>query len=278
MSYRDLLIGIAGRNAIRIALVLAIAVVAAVGVRALYKQHATSRYETVARAIVAEISLPADIEFHAKIDRVRTFIGEHSSSKMDEIFYSMWNDPERLAEALLSHARGETTELARMECSRRTSLMAMLLRQIGIETRRLDIYDAETLTSHTFLDVFNPESQVWETQDPLYDLYWRDKATGARVTVVIRSDDLDSIEPCDARRCGWESGRIKASKITKFLDFIVVRELAGRRFTLYTLTADADRRYEYRRKSGTFCEVLPKNCRDGFMPVGTFAADAGAAR
>jgi len=46
-----------------------------------------------------------------------------------------------------------------MECSTRTSLMSEILQKLGYDTRVVAVFDTnETLTSHSFLEVMDPET------------------------------------------------------------------------------------------------------------------------
>jgi hypothetical protein len=55
--------------------------------------------------------------------------------------------------------------------------------------------DFDTLRSHTFLEVNNPDSGHWEIQDPDYDIYYVYKATAARVsTSQILLEPLDQFQ------------------------------------------------------------------------------------
>jgi hypothetical protein len=144
---------------------------------------------------------------------------------------------------------------------------------MGLATRRVDVYDAANLRSHTFLEVLNPDTGAWETQDPDYDIYWRRAGSPERVSIAEAAGDLDNVVPCGRTGCRWSiSSRegTRAELLRDYLDFIVVRERASsRRFTVHTARADPAKVYEHRSRTGTFCDVLAKNCRDGLFPIET---------
>jgi hypothetical protein len=49
--------------------------------------------------------------------------------------------------------------------------MMALLARLEYESRRVDLYDEEDIgQQHTFLEVLNPKTGRWETQDPDYDM------------------------------------------------------------------------------------------------------------
>ena len=88
--------------------------------------------------------------------------------------------------AILAHARGTRAEPVPMECASRSNVMGAVLHALGYETRRIALFDTDTenLKGHTFLEVLNPLTGQWESQDPLYDIYWIKKGTSARASVL----------------------------------------------------------------------------------------------
>jgi hypothetical protein len=231
------------------------------------------RFQAAAAEIIGLLELPPDADFHTRSDAVRAFINDHSSHNIDAEFYADWPHPYLMAEKVIAHARGARAAPPHMECSTRTTLMSAILRQMGFATRRIDIYDAGTLRSHTFLEVMNPDTGAWETQDPDYDIYWRRAGSPERVSISEAAGDLDNIVPCGRTSCRWSiSSRegTRAEALRDYLDFIVVRERASsRRYTVHTARADPAKVYEHRSRTGTFCDVLAKNCRDGLFPIET---------
>lgn len=224
-----------------------------------------------AARIVNAAKLESESRFHDRIDRLRLFINTHSKFKIDDEFRANLGRPDRFADAILAHATGASTERAHMDCSSQSNLMALALRSLGYETRQVAVWDthAGRVKGHAFLDVKNPATGEWETQDPLYNLYWRSK-TGQRVSLADAAERLDDIEPCNEQACGWDivsRDGVKAKKMTRFLDIISVKEADGRRFAVYTSRADLDQTYTHKNKHGRFCEIEPKRCKDGFFPI-----------
>ncbi|HXF54198.1 MAG TPA: hypothetical protein VNK52_08750 [Hyphomicrobiaceae bacterium] len=247
-------------------------VAAGLGARAGASWWSERRYEAAAREIVGLIALPPAADFHTKVDAVRAFVNDHSRHVADAEFYADWRTPYVMAEKVVAHARGLRARPAHMECSTRTALVSAVLRAMGFATRRIDIYDAATLNSHSFLEVRNPDTGSWEAQDPDYDIFWRRTSSAERISILEVAGRLDDAVPCGRTGCGWSiSSRegIQAKHVPVYLDFIVVRERApSRRYTVYTEQTDPAKVYTHRARTGTFCEVLAKNCRDGFFPIG----------
>ncbi len=234
---------------------------------------AVARHRAALDAVIELSAISQGGSLHTVSDAVRIFVNDHSQHNIDAEFRADWPYPYIMAEKVAAHAKAERAELAHMECSTRAGLVQAVLRRLGHSTRRIDVYDAHNLESHSFLDVWNADAQRWETQDPAYDLTWRDKRTGARISVAEAAIDLEAIEPCGRSACGWHVASregFKASTLRNYFDFIVVRSpQAGLRYTVFTARATPDKVYQYRDKIGRFCEVMKKNCRDGLYDIAT---------
>jgi hypothetical protein len=226
-------------------------------------------------AVIVEIarSLPARTETDpsATFDEVRTYVNAHSRHLMDAEFASYADDPLAIAEEFLKTVSQKRSDPVHLECSRRTFVMRKILETLGYETREIDLYDNEDLgRQHTFLEVRNPVTRTWETQDPDYDLYWRDRTTTLRTALTLNASDLSEIEPCGRSECGWHivarEGQ-RAMEIKALLDYMVVIGSDARRYTVYSPRVELQATHTYREKFGNFCDVLGKNCRDGFVSI-----------
>src|SRR6266508_567079 len=147
--------------------------------------------------IIALVAIPPHSDFHQTVDTVRIFINDHSQDKVDAAFRAMIGDPIAFADGIIDHARDPSRERVHMECSTRANLMGRVLRRMGYQTRTIAIFKSKgRYASHTFLDVLNPETNAWETQDPDYDIYWTSLPAKARVSLAETADHLDRLEPC----------------------------------------------------------------------------------
>jgi hypothetical protein len=244
-----------------------------------------SALEGYLQEIMPMLNLATGSDFHKRIDRVRAFINDHSIHRMDKEFWATGPHLSAYAAKLIAYARGVSREPVHMECSARSKLMARILRSMGYETRLVAIYNTDTnLQSHTFLEVFNPETQRWETQDPDYDIYWRNKTSGERISLAEAAEVIDNIEPCGRSDCGWsiESREgIKPRKLRDYLDIISIivlppvnahswrwREI---RFALYTSRANLSRTFQWQGRTGTFCDVEAYLCQQGFYDLSRFS-------
>ena len=113
----------------------------------------------------------------------------------------------------------------------------------------------------------NPQTKRWETQDADYDIYWRSKSSGERISLADSAQSVDDIEPCGRSDCGWNHAR-KAEKLIHYLDIIsITAKEKALRFALYTSRAELNRIYSKGQKRGTFCEVEAKRCEHGFYDI-----------
>ena len=244
--------------------------------RAVQTSRAEVELKNAVEEIIELIDLPPSKSFRETVDAVRVFVNDHSRGKMDATFYAMRNDPVAFAKGLIAHARDPSTERVHMECSTRARLMEGILRQMAVETRTIGIFATNgRFSSHSFLDVFNPQSKQWETVDPDYDLYWIDRSTGNRVSLVEAAEKLDDLQPCGRERCGWDlegrDGRRPKSLRDKLDILAVTHRGKNLRYAVYTGRANLGRKLSFKGDSGTFCEMFPKRCRDGFFAMGDLA-------
>jgi hypothetical protein len=245
------------------------------------ERQATKLMNTYLQEIISMLSLPASSHFHQRMDKVRSFINDHSKHKIDGAFFANRGDPFLYAAGLIAHAKNPSIEPVHMECSVRSNVMARILEAMGYETRIVAIFNTKSdrnLNSHSFLEVLNPETGQWETQDADYDIYWKRKDSSGRISLADAAEDVADIEPCGRERCGWDhvsrEGK-KARKLRKYLDIISITDKQrGIRYALYTSRADLSRLYSKGRKRGTFCQTEAQRCKQGFYDIRIFSSYA----
>lgn len=241
------------------------------------EQQMTKRTDTYVQEIISMLGLPPD--FHQQLDSVRIFINDHSMHKIDEAFWTNRGNSAAFASGVIAHAKNPSLEPIHMECSTRSNLMARILQAMGHKTRIIAIFNSKTnLNSHSFLEVMNPETEQWETQDPDFDIYWRSKESKQRISLADEAERIEDIEPCGRENCGWDHVSregIKAEKLDDMLDIISITDKQRDiRYALYTSRADLSRIYRKARKQGTFCEVEAKRCKEGFYDARKFSSYA----
>ena len=154
----------------------------------------------------------------------------------------------------------------------RDPFMRRILDALGYETRIVAIFNSRTnLKSHSFLEVINPETGRWETQDPDYDIYWQSKNSAERISLADTAEAIGEIEPCGRESCGWHHVSregIRAEALLNYLDIIsITAKQKTMRYALYTSRADLGTVYRKGPKQGVFCEVEAKRCKDGFFDI-----------
>lgn len=258
--FKRLLLGIAGTALIGGAIWLA--------VDWLQEQRATARADAHVQEILSMLNLAAMPDFHQRLDKVRTFINDHSVHKVDKAFWVNHGNRDIFLAGLLAHAQGTAAERIHMECSTRTTAMGDILKALGYDTRVIAIFNSRSnLQSHSFLEIMNPKTKRWETQDADYDIYWRSKSSGERISLADSAQFVDDIEPCGRSDCGWSYAR-RAEKLIHYLDIInITAKEKALRFAMYTSRADLNRVYSKGQKRGTFCEVEAKRCKHGFYDI-----------
>jgi hypothetical protein len=242
------------------------------------EQLISSRTDAHVKEIISRLDLESMSEFHQRVDRVRTFITDNSIHKIDRAFWTNRADPSSFAAGVLARAKG-TAEPVHMECSTRTNLLGLILQSLGYETRVVAIFNSRSnLKSHTFLEVMNPETTRWETQDADYDIFWRSKGKAERISVAEMAETINDIEPCGRGGCGWEHESregFSATKLKPYLDIIsITAKQKATRYALYTSRADLSRSYRKGPKQGTFCEVEAKRCNMGFYDITKYSTYA----
>jgi hypothetical protein len=235
------------------------------------KQRVKARTEASVKEIIAFLELDSMPEFHPRLDKIRTFINDNSVHRIDQAFWANKANSDAFAAGLLAHAKG-SAEPIHMECSTRTNVMGQILETLGYETRVIAIFDSHTnLKSHSFLEVLNPESGHWETQDADYDIYWRRKASSERISLADEAEFVEGIEPCGRNGCGWENRSregMRPTNLKRYLDIIsITADQKASRYTLYTSRTDLSRTYSKRGKQGAFCQVEGKRCKQGFYAI-----------
>jgi hypothetical protein len=223
--------------------------------------------------IIALMKIPPHADFHHTVDAVRIFINDHSQDKVDAAFRAMNGNQIAFADGIIAHARDPSVERVHMECSTRANLMGSVLRRLGYKTRTIGLFKTKgRYSSHTFLDVLNPKTKRWETQDPDYDLFWVSKSSGQRVSLAESAENIDDLNPCGRSTCGWDHASRDGNTPKSLTDKLDILSITSKeddvRYSVYTTRANVQQRLTIGDETGTYCEVMAKRCRDGFHPIG----------
>ncbi|MBN1310929.1 MAG: transglutaminase domain-containing protein [Anaerolineae bacterium] len=158
--------------------------------------YPVSQQSDLAR-FIAEQQLPLRTEV---IDYARHYIYANSASDYQEP-----GDPDRrdALDAMLRYSQGND-EIPHLLCDGRATAMLTLLQELGIESRLVFLYrdNGDSIQEHTILEVFNPDTQRWEVQDPYRDVYYLDVESQERSSVErLVFGALDNIVVCDEAAC-----------------------------------------------------------------------------
>ncbi len=77
------------------------------------------------------------------------------------------------AEQVMAFSQGLQSTAPTMYCNDISTLMLVTLQQLGIESRLIFLYGEVSgyISQHTILEVFIPETQVWQAYDPTSNAY-----------------------------------------------------------------------------------------------------------
>jgi len=243
-----------------------------------HEQRMTRRANAYVTDIITMLGLANSPDFHQRIDKVRIFINDNSIHQIDEAFWAS-HSTEAFAAGVLAHAKRPSTEPVHMECSTRSNLMARILGALGYDTRIIAIFNSRTnLKSHSFLEVMDPETGRWETQDPDFDIYWRSKKSAERISLADMAEVIGEIEPCGRESCGWDHESREGTRAEQLMDYLDIISITAKqkalRYALYTSRADLSTTYSKGPKQGAFCQVEAKRCKHGFFDITKYSTYA----
>jgi hypothetical protein len=140
----------------------------------------------------------------AVIDFTRNLIYDNAQTGMAENNLDSATAMQTLYDALQGSG-----DKPHMWCDGRSTVFLNLLREMGIDSRLIFLYgdNSDSILEHTVLEVFNLDTQFWEVQDTLNNLYYVDTTTQARASVErMVFGSLKTIIACDGatNTCGPE--------------------------------------------------------------------------
>lgn len=130
---------------------------------------------------------PAAKQFHdlqlgasELIDAVHVFINQYSLTNKQLNYAPDFSDAVQL---MYDYSQGLTSDMPRLQCDGRSTAMLTILKELGIESQLVFLYrsDPGWLNQHTVLEVFNPDTQYWQTHDLSNDIYYATADSGIRV-------------------------------------------------------------------------------------------------
>lgn len=213
--------------------------------------------------------------WRTQVDFLRGHVHDNSVHMIDEAFYKLWRDQTLIAGAVLSYIKKKNPEPPHLECSTRSGLLSSLYKALGYKTRAVQIWKNNgDFSSHVYLEIQNPQTGAWEIQDPDHNVTWKNRRTGKRVPTSALIADFKAHHPCDAGGCGWrymEKNKKRAVGLKPYDRMAsIIDKSIDRRITFYGPDTKPETVYTFDGKTGTFCDVIGKNCKDGFIPVSAY--------
>lgn len=239
-----------------------------------YKDHKEEKkINVLVQEIIAHVNIPQEASFHQKIDHIRAYIIAHSELNMNDEFYSIWRSHEKILSTFLAGIKKERDTFVPLECATRTGIMQDIAKNLGYDVRTSYAYNGlnSKLEGHVLIDLLNPETGKWESQDPRFDLYWINKTTKERASFVDIVGQTDIFEPCNAQKCGWDIISSENEVAERLRDYTSIVTTVDKKNKIRKTTFDAnqipaDKQFTLNNQKGTYCDLIEKNCRNGFTP------------
>lgn len=141
-----------------------------------------------------------------QIDFLRNFINVNSTNERELGDYA-YDIPDVINRLYAYSLSPDTEDIPLLWCDSRSLTMISVLGELGIEGRLVYLYNDnyDRVIEHTFIEVFNPDTQLWEVSDSDFNVYFMDTETGQRANIErLVFGYLDTIVPCSsADNCGW---------------------------------------------------------------------------
>ena len=130
------------------------------------------------------------------VNFTRDFVHQHTNITTQADYGADFGDA---MQEVFNHARGEG-DAPELYCDGMSTGMLTVFHESGIESRLVFLYGQASgwYSQHTFLEVFNSDTQQWEVHDPTFNRYFVDTVTGERASANrMVFGDLDTLAACD---------------------------------------------------------------------------------
>jgi len=114
---------------------------------------------------------------------------------------------------------GDINEKPHLSCGPRAYTMRAILNRFNIYSRLVQIYsdEYETHKSHRLLEVYNPDSQSWETWDPDFGVIYVDRENKKPVDILtLAFSDKNKFIPIGISSEGWKNTKTEHLKNNYF--------------------------------------------------------------
>ena len=211
-----------------------------------------------------KILLVADAH-ESRFDTLRHFVHTQSRQLPDAENRTL-GDVKAITSAIIDYAEGRRAEPPHLICGARAHVLVDLYRRLGYRARLVFVFDTDQsdMSAHTFVDVFNPATEKWESEDPTYDIHWRQVSSTDRTSIFDSAEDIGAIEPCGPTKCGWDIISDEGSSVGDLRDLIdvvaVANDAENVQSTRFTSRAKPDKVLSFHGRTGRFCEIMKGRC------------------
>lgn len=241
-----------------------------------FKDYRAEREIRIKARVLVTLAEPSPKDtFHGQADAIMDFVWRNSTHKVDEEFYRDFGFPARQMDGLAAFASGRTRAKPHLECSTRSGIVRRMMAVHGYVTRSIDVYRLlEGFHSHSFLEVKNPATGHWEVMDPDNNLYWTNKDTGERASMVdLLALPFNAFDPCRPDEgCPSETAFNDRDLMLKLWDYYrmaVIFDPKGGGRDLYYNPARLTLNRTAMTNDGpkTICQYAEKICRRNIITV-----------
>lgn len=158
------------------------------------------------------------------IRAVMEFVHDNSLHLVDDEHGAYAFNDVLVTKKLLLASQGHVDEKPHLSCGPRSCLMRDLLARLGIAARTIQLFsDAhEDVQGHRLLEVFNPETQIWELWDPDYRVTYVHALTKKSLdTMDILLGDLETVVPKDDKIEGWKETRTERLREDNYFGAVI---------------------------------------------------------
>ena len=146
---------------------------------------------------IAQLVSAQDLESSFEIaNYTRDFIHHNTNITRQGDYDADYSDA---MQQVFNHSQG-TGDAPELYCDGMSTGMLTTFLELGIESRLVFLYGQASgwYSQHTFLEVFNSDTQRWEVHDPTFNLYFMDTETGERVDVErMVFGDIETLVGCN---------------------------------------------------------------------------------
>lgn len=147
-----------------------------------------------------------DFKSHTEqINFIREWIFNNSIGEGDTNYVNAFNTPKVIEDLFLASEKQEKKPA--LTCGPRAFAMEQILMMLGYQTRFVSIYFVnyypDQIGSHSYVEVFNPDTKHWEINDPLNNIYYIDSSGRKLNTLEISYMHPNDFKPCKNNQvCG----------------------------------------------------------------------------